>query len=55
MNGRAWSNLGLLLARRGDREGAIRHLREALKLRPERADLSMALLELESETPSPVG
>lgn len=53
MNGRAWGNLGLLLAQRGDREGAIRHLREALRLRPERADLSIVLLELESETPPP--
>jgi len=53
-NGRAWGNLGLLLARQGDREGAIRHLRRALELRPERADLSIALLELDAETPPPV-
>jgi tetratricopeptide (TPR) repeat protein len=53
-NGRAWANLGLLLARHGDREGAIHHLRRALELRPERADLSLALLELEAETPPPV-
>lgn len=48
-NGRAWGNLGLELARRGDREGAIRHLREALRLRPERADLAITLIELESQ------
>lgn len=54
-NGRALGNLGLLLAQRGNRETAIRTLRAALKLRPERTDLAIALLELEAEKPPPFG
>jgi tetratricopeptide (TPR) repeat protein len=50
-NGRAWGNLGGLLAQQGDVEGAIRCLREAIRLRPDRADLALELLELESQTP----
>jgi Flp pilus assembly protein TadD len=44
-------NLGCLLAQQGDVEGAIRHLREAIRLRPDRTDLVLELLELESRTP----
>jgi tetratricopeptide (TPR) repeat protein len=51
-NGRAWGNLGQLLAGQGDREGGIRCLREAIRLRPDRTDLAIELLELDSQTPS---
>jgi tetratricopeptide (TPR) repeat protein len=49
-NGRAWGNLGRLLAGQGDREGGIRCLREAIRIRPDRTDLAIELLELESQT-----
>jgi tetratricopeptide (TPR) repeat protein len=48
-NGRAWGNLGWLLAKQGDTDGAIRCLREAIRLRPDRIDLALELLELESQ------
>lgn len=50
-NGRAWGNLGCLLAQQGDVERGIRCLREAIRLRPDRADLALELLELESQVP----
>ena len=50
-NGRAWGNLGCLLAQQGAVDDAIRCLREAIRLRPDRMDLALELLELESRTP----
>jgi tetratricopeptide (TPR) repeat protein len=50
-NGRAWGNLGRLLSQHGDTDGAIRCLREAIRLRPDRIDLALELLELESQMP----